>query len=53
MNHSRSFASSWETEEGLYLIGGVTNWEQFNTSVLIKNDGSVIENVFQLKYLIE
>ena len=44
---------SWETEEGIYLIGGRNNekYEFHNSSVLVKPN-NVTTNGFHLKYLI-
>ena len=44
--HRRRFHTSWETEEGIYLMGGESGTL---TSELARNDGTVTEG-FSLKY---
>ena len=44
--HRRSFHTSWETEEGIYLMGGDGSSQ---TSELARNDGTVTEG-FSLQY---
>ena len=44
--HRRSFHTSWETEEGIYLMGGESGTL---TSEFARNDGTVTEG-FPLRY---
>ena len=45
--HKRIFYTSWETEEGIYLLGG--DDPSFKTSEFARNDGTVIKG-FSLQY---
>ena len=46
LRHVRQAHVSWETENGVYLMGG---WHSKNSTELVKKDGTV-EDGFSLKY---
>ena len=57
----RKYHSSWETKDGVYLIGGGEHWREsdigeengpWNSTVLVKPFG-IVEQGFNLKYPIE